>query len=192
MPPEPLIGLYLERSFEMVISILAVLKSGGAYVPIVPEYPKTRVSWILTDSDVPLIVTQQPHRVTLQQWTTQTVKPASLLCADDRQLYRGVDNCDLNHLTGVTNLAYVIYTSGTTGKPKGVMIEHASVSNLTQFIAKTHQLNDSTRALLFSNYVFDALVFELFPVLLSGGRLYIVLSQITQGGDWLYIGSIAG
>ncbi|NQZ12780.1 MAG: AMP-binding protein, partial [Algicola sp.] len=83
-------------------------------------------------------------------------------------------------LSGPGDLAYVIYTSGTTGKPKGVMIEHHSVVNLSQFIARTHQLDETTRALFFSNYVFDASVFELFPCLLSGSRLIIVPGTAQQ------------
>ncbi|PCK01701.1 MAG: hypothetical protein COA42_22895, partial [Alteromonadaceae bacterium] len=180
MPVDTLVALYLGRSIEMVVSILAVLKAGAAYVPISPEYPKARSVFILADTAAPLVLSQGQHQDTLTAWfSEQDVSPAVVL-VNSLDLNAKASTGNLPALSGSQDLAYVIYTSGTTGTPKGVMIEHKSVVNLSQFIGRTHQLDDRTRALFFSNYVFDASVFELFPCLLAGSRLTIVPSSAQQ------------
>ncbi|MDE9443624.1 amino acid adenylation domain-containing protein, partial [Xenorhabdus bovienii] len=181
MPADTPIALYLDRSLEMVISMLAVLKAGGAYVPISPAYPPERTRFILTDTAAPCVVTQQRHLMALGEYP----HTLSLIAADDPSVTAGrpVDNPAPANTS--TDLAYIIYTSGTTGQPKGVMVEHASVINLSQFIARTHLLGETVKALFFSNYVFDASVFELFPALMAGSTIFIAPAAVTGDSDQL-------
>ncbi|WP_275361910.1 non-ribosomal peptide synthetase [Xenorhabdus bovienii] len=175
------IALYFDRSPEMIISMLAVLKAGGAYVPVSPEYPTERVQFILTDTATPCVLTQQRYLTTFQQLAESSI----LIAADNRAdtISQPVEN--LKSINKPTDLAYIIYTSGTTGQPKGVMVEHAGVNNLSQFIARTHLLKPNTRTLFFANYVFDASVFEIFPALITGASLFIVPSEITHNSEQL-------
>ncbi|WP_426575526.1 amino acid adenylation domain-containing protein (plasmid) [Xenorhabdus stockiae] len=181
MPADTPIALYFDRSLEMIISILAVLKAGGAYVPVSPEYPTERVQFILVDTATPCVLTQQRYLTTLRP----QVKSSILIAADNRAdtVSQPVEN--LESINKSTDLAYIIYTSGTTGQPKGVMVEHVGVNNLSQFIARTHLLKSHTRALFFSNYVFDASVFEIFPTLITGASLFIVPTEMAHNSEQL-------
>uniref|UniRef100_UPI001FE65A73 non-ribosomal peptide synthetase n=1 Tax=Xenorhabdus indica TaxID=333964 RepID=UPI001FE65A73 len=185
MPVDTPVALYLDRSLEMVISMLAVLKAGGAYVPVSPQYPAERVQFILEDTRSPCIVTQQQYLVTLSEYTHLLEKPPALIAADDQAVTAGQPAENPPLINQPADLAYIIYTSGTTGQPKGVMVEHSSVQNLTQFIARTHLLAPQVKALFFSNYVFDASVFEVFPVLMSGATLYIAPAAVTGNSEQL-------
>ncbi|MDX7992683.1 non-ribosomal peptide synthetase, partial [Xenorhabdus littoralis] len=179
------IALYLDRSLEMVVSILAVLKAGGTYVPISPEYPSERVQFILSDITAPCAITQKRHLTTLTKYGQILSEQLTLISADDRTITAGQPVENLTLINKPTDLAYIIYTSGTTGQPKGVMIEHSSISNLTQFISRTHLLSPQTKALFFSNYVFDASVFEIFPALLAGSALFIAPVSVTKDSEQL-------
>ncbi|WP_155271371.1 AMP-binding protein, partial [Xenorhabdus bovienii] len=130
------IALYLDRSLDMVISMLAVLKAGGAYVPVSPAYPPERIRFILTDTAAPCVVTQQRHLTALGEYS----HALSLIAADDPSVTAGQSVDNPVPVNTSTDLAYIIYTSGTTGQPKGVMVEHTGVVNLSQFIARTHLL----------------------------------------------------
>ncbi|WP_416778066.1 amino acid adenylation domain-containing protein [Xenorhabdus budapestensis] len=185
MPADTPVALYLDRSLEMVISMLAVLKAGGAYVPISPEYPAERVRFILADTQAPCVVTQQRHLPVLETYCEILPVQPALIAADDQAVTAGQPAENPALINQPTDLAYIIYTSGTTGQPKGVMVEHSSVLNLTQFIARTHLLAPQVKALFFSNYVFDASVFEVFPVLMSGATLYIAPAAVTGDSEQL-------
>ncbi|MEO3738701.1 amino acid adenylation domain-containing protein, partial [Shewanella baltica] len=169
----------------MVVSILAVLKAGGAYVPLSPEYPAERSQFILADTEAALLVTQTVHVGVLTALVSdlQTTQPTMMMVDDMDLCYQPIDNICAN--TSSRDLAYVIYTSGTTGKPKGVLIEHRGVVNLSQFITRTHGISAETKALFFSNYVFDASVYELFPCLLSGASLHIVPEHVQKNPEIL-------
>ncbi|MEX0448014.1 amino acid adenylation domain-containing protein, partial [Xenorhabdus sp. SGI246] len=187
MPVDTPVALFLDRSLEMVISMLAVLKAGGAYVPVSPQYPAERVQFILEDIGSPCIVTQQHYLVTLSEYTYLWEEQPALIAADDQAVTGGQPAENPALINQPTDLAYIIYTSGTTGQPKGVMVEHSSVLNLTQFIARTHLLAPQVKALFFSNYVFDASVFEVFPVLISGATLYIAPAAVTGDSEQLLV-----
>ncbi|WP_416778068.1 amino acid adenylation domain-containing protein [Xenorhabdus budapestensis] len=185
MPVDTPVALYLDRSLEMVISMLAVLKAGGAYVPVSPSYPVERVQFILEDTRSPCIVTQQQYLAPLAECTHLLAELPTLIAADDQAVTAGQPAENPALINQPTDLAYIIYTSGTTGQPKGVMVEHTNVLNLTQFIARTHLLAPQVKALFFSNYVFDASVFEVFPVLMSGAALYIAPAAVTGDSEQL-------
>ncbi|WP_243714008.1 AMP-binding protein, partial [Nostoc sp. 106C] len=122
--PEVLVGICLERSLEMVVGLLGILKAGGAYVPLDPAYPQERLSFILDDTQTPLILTVKQLAKNLASNQRQVV------CLDsDWEII--AQNSQENPVTKLTldNLSYVIYTSGSTGQPKGVMITHRGICN---------------------------------------------------------------
>jgi len=171
---DTLIVLYLERSLEMVISQLAVLKAGAAYVPVSPDYPKARSCFILEDTQAPLMIASGQYTAQLDSWLTEAGLSTVILTAEgDNSLLLDNQQIDTSLTTKSTDLAYVIYTSGTTGQPKGVMIEHKSVINLIEAQIERFSLRTSQRSLLFAANVFDASVFELYVSLHIGHTLYL-------------------
>ncbi|MFT4929983.1 MAG: amino acid adenylation domain-containing protein/thioester reductase-like protein, partial [Phenylobacterium sp.] len=169
----PLIALYFDRSVEMVIAILAVLKAGAAYVPISPDYPQARCGYILKDSAATLILTQNQHGTRLDQWQRELNNQAKVLAVDAQQLV-GIDNLSNSYNTAVSqDLAYVIYTSGTTGQPKGVMIEHHSVVNLVSHQQRVLDFAEDEVVLWLASYIFDASVESLFTTLTRGATLIL-------------------
>ena len=122
--PDILVGICVERSLEMVIGLLGILKAGGAYVPLDPGYPQERLAYMLADSQVAVLLTQQRLVDSLPQHST----PLVLLDADSEHIAQQSQENPISG-TNADNLAYVIYTSGSTGKPKGVLVSHHNVSN---------------------------------------------------------------
>ncbi|MFN7415108.1 MAG: non-ribosomal peptide synthase/polyketide synthase [Dolichospermum sp.] len=163
-----LVGICVERSLEMIVGILAIFKAGGAYVPLDPGYPQERLQYILEDTLVSLLLTQQRILDKLPEHQAQ------LVCLD--QVWEKiVQNNQDNPTSGVTafNLANVIYTSGSTGKPKGVMVEHKGLCNLAQAQMQTFGLHSDSRLLQFASFSFDASIWEIIMALGSGARLYL-------------------
>ena len=181
--PDDLIGLCLDRSENMLISILAVLKSGGAYIPIAPSIPDERLSFILSDAKPKILVTNQIHKDRLKKNINSTITQIESI--DDNTFTNLISSYSLINLetsTSSHNLAYVIYTSGTTGQPKGVMIEHKSMVNLALMQGEKFGLNyeetgQYERCLWYANYVFDAHVSEVFTALIKGHSLYMVSGE---------------
>ncbi|MFT4929014.1 MAG: amino acid adenylation domain-containing protein, partial [Phenylobacterium sp.] len=172
MAADTLIALYLDRSLAMVISILAVLKAGAAYVPVSPNYPQQRSQYIFNDAGAAIILTQTKH---LTMVADGLAGEPIVLAVDSPQLNYQKDGFkdNLACYSSANDLAYVIYTSGTTGQPKGVMLAHRGAVNMVQSLAQIYGVDDCQRALLFSEYVFDASVFELFVALTQGLSLYL-------------------
>lgn len=166
--PEVLVAICVERSLEMVVGFLGILKAGGAYVPLDPAYPKDRLAYMLSDSQVPLLLTQEQLLSELPEHKVHVV-------ALDRDWEVIATESQENLVTGVTasNLAYVIYTSGSTGKPKGVMIEHQSVVNLTETMRVEYGMVSSDRVLQFSSISFDSATDEIYNCLTAGGTLVL-------------------
>lgn len=149
-----LISLTLDRSEWNVITMIGILKAGAAYIPIDPEYPQDRISYIKSDSQSKLTVDE----ILLEEfWEKQ-----SSYTTDDTET-----------APNVNDLAYVIYTSGSTGKPKGVMIEHGNIVNTILSQIKIFDLRESDHSLQFASFSFDASVSEIFITLLSGASLFI-------------------
>ncbi|MBE8986272.1 non-ribosomal peptide synthetase [Nostoc sp. LEGE 12450] len=164
--PEVLVGLCVERSLEMVVALLGILKAGGAYVPLDPEYPTERLSFMLKDAQVSLLLTQQQfiERLTQHQ--------AKLVCLDEAWSQIAQNNQD-NPASAVKpfHLANVIYTSGSTGRPKGVMVEHKGLCNLAQAQIQTFSVDPDSRILQFASFSFDASISEILMALGSGATL---------------------
>src|SRR5947209_6956173 len=130
--PDVKVAICAERSLEMVVGLLAVLKSGAAYVPLDPTYPAARLRFILEDSSPAVLMMQNPLRHKL----TQTSVTPTIVDLTNPGLWSGEPATNLGRSrTGLTSrhLAYVIYTSGSTGRPKGVMVEHAGLSNYLEW-----------------------------------------------------------
>ncbi|MEQ8752229.1 MAG: amino acid adenylation domain-containing protein [Coleofasciculus sp. G1-WW12-02] len=166
--PESLVGICVERSLEMVVGLLAILKAGGAYVPIDPSYPVDRIAYMLADSQVPVLLTQEllvPH---LPKSTAQ------IICLDTQWEDIAAEN---NHNPDSTiqpeNLAYVIYTSGSTGKPKGAMNTHRGICNRLLWMQQTYQLTPEDSVLQKTPFSFDVSVWEFFWTLMTGACLVV-------------------
>jgi amino acid adenylation domain-containing protein len=167
--PEGLVGIYLERSPEMIVALLGVLKAGGAYVPLDITYPQERLAFMLEDSGVSLLLTRTDLRPTLPAQA-----PPQIICLDaDRTVI--ARHSEMNPLPAVTaeNLAYVIYTSGSTGRAKGVMIEHRALVNLTEMTGMEYNLGPGDRVLQFASISWDTSAEEIYPTLTRGATLVL-------------------
>jgi len=180
LKPDTLIALCMDRSLEMIVGILAVLKAGAAYVPIDPSYPQERIDYLLSDTQAALILSQR-H---LAESGTPLLPADKIIYADlSEDLYRERPTDDPVAYSSGKDLAYVIYTSGTTGRPKGVMVEHKSVINLALGQAQAFEIDASSKVLQFASLVFDASVWEIFGALSFGAALYILPSAVRQDAD---------
>jgi amino acid adenylation domain-containing protein len=179
--PEAHVGLFLERSLEMVIGVLGILKAGGAYLPIDPSCPIERLAFMLDDAQVEVLITQQHLQAAVAHHVVQTI----CLDRDWPTIARcRTDNPD----SGVTaqNLAYVIYTSGSTGQPKGVMVEHQHVVRLFRATYDLYHFDAHDVWTLFHSIAFDFSVWELWGALLYGGRLVVVSHVVSRSAQALY------
>ena len=166
--PETLVGLFLERSLEMIIAILGILKAGGAYVPLDINYPEERLAYMLSDSQVSIVLTQESLSSNLPE------NQARLIYVDtDTENIEKESSENLTTTINLDNLAYVIYTSGSTGKPKGVLITHQGLGNLILAQSKTFGVDRDSRVLQFASSSFDASVSEIGMALGTGATLYL-------------------
>jgi amino acid adenylation domain-containing protein/FkbM family methyltransferase len=177
---ETLVGVYLERSLEMAVALLGILKAGGAYLPIDPAYPKERVDYILSDSCLPVLLTQEGLRENLPAHYPQVV-------ALDKEWETISRQSAENPASEVTaeQLAYVIYTSGSTGNPKGAMLHHKGVVNCLLWMQETYGLDETDRFLLKTSLNFDPSVWEFFWPLSVGAS--VVIAQPAGQQDTAYL-----
>lgn len=179
--PEVCVGIYMTRSLEMVIAVLGVLKAGGAYVPLEPTFPVERLTFMLHETQAPIVLTQHHLR---QQLLAQPMQTAQIICLDsDWPTIAQADSCTPEYPATSINLAYVIYTSGSTGKPKGVQVEHRGLTNYLCWALEAYAVAQGQGSLLHSSLASDLTVTSLFAPLLVGQRL--VLLPETQGLDAL-------
>lgn len=179
--PESRVGLWVSRSFDTVIGILAILKAGGTYVPFDPEYPRERVAYMLEDSQISVLLTQVEFE--------QQLPPHQAL-----KVF--IDDCEAslcqqkstNPEVFVTsdNAAYIIYTSGSTGKPKGVVVTHRNVVRLMLATAQSFHFNEKDVWTLFHSYAFDFSVWEMWGAFFFGGRLIVVPYFISRSPEDFY------
>lgn len=164
-----LVPVCLERSAGMIVAILGILKAGAAYVPIDPEYPAARISYILDDCDAPLIISSTYGNEKLREITVLN----TFLMDGDAATLDAQPVTPLFTAPAPNDLAYIIYTSGSTGKPKGVMVEHAGMLN--HLFAKVNDLKmDAATVMAYTaSYTFDISVWQMFAALLSGGRTVV-------------------
>jgi amino acid adenylation domain-containing protein/non-ribosomal peptide synthase protein (TIGR01720 family) len=159
--PDDLLGIKLDRSEKLIVSILAVLKSGGAYVPIDPSYPESRKEYIEKDSNCKVIIDEAE----LEKFNSEKNK---------------YSKANLDQYIKSNNLAYVIYTSGTTGNPKGSLLEHKNVVRLFFTDKPLFDFNEDDVWTMFHSYSFDFSVWEIYGALLYGGKLVVVSKELAQ------------
>ncbi|TAN69948.1 MAG: amino acid adenylation domain-containing protein [Methylobacter sp.] len=164
-----LVGICVERSLDMIIGLLAIVKAGAAYVPLDQDYPEQRLQFILEDAAVPVLLAQS-HL--LERLSASTAK---VVCMDtDRE---AIANCSVDNpaqQSGPDDLAYVIYTSGSTGKPKGCQLTQANVTRLFTATDDWYSFNEQDVWTLFHSYAFDFSVWEIWGALFHGGKLVVV------------------
>jgi natural product biosynthesis luciferase-like monooxygenase protein/amino acid adenylation domain-containing protein len=169
--PDDIIALQLERSEWMIIAILGVMKAGGAYLPIDPVLPKSRVEYMLKDSQAKVLITDElTYSFAKEQ---KTILPILSL-----ERIKSRKKANLTRIIRNNNLAYIIYTSGSTGQPKGVLIEHKGVVNLALCQISLFDISSTDRILQFASYTFDAAVSEIFSTLFSGATLLLTNKDI--------------
>jgi amino acid adenylation domain-containing protein len=179
--PETLVGICMERSLEMVIGILAILKVGAAYVPLDPTYPTERLHFVLEDAQLKFILTQQKQSHKLSNDKTQ------LICLDtDGEIIAQQSRDNPNSQVIPASLAYIIYTSGSTGKPKGVLVNHANVVRLFAATDAWFKFNQQDVWTLFHSVAFDFSVWEIWGALLHGGRLVVVPYEVSRSPQAFY------
>src|SRR5271166_492038 len=175
--PEVLVGLCTGRSTAMVVGLLAVLKVGGAYVPIDPAYPPERIAFMLDDACVSVLLTEQRLLDDLPYGNTP------VLCLDSE--WESIDEGrarNLDSQVGGANLAYVIYTSGSTGRPKGVQISHSALANLLQAMRRLLPMGSQDTLLAVTTLSFDIAALEIFLPLIVGGRVELIDRDVAADG----------
>lgn len=189
--PESIVGICVNRSLDMIVSLLGVLKAGGAYLPLDPTYPAERIAYMIEDAQPEMILTQeaisgQLSAINNQQSTDNGQRATgdhSQLTINNQQLIilpsdwsKITKEPTTNPITAVTpkHLAYIIYTSGSTGQPKGTLLQHRGLVNFANALTVAYGLGGSGKRILqFAPFSFDASVAEIFIALLSGATLYL-------------------
>jgi len=178
--PETLVGLCMERSIEMVVGILGILKAGGVYLPFDPTTPRERLALLLAETQAPILLTQQHLANTFSGY------PGQLYCLDSAwEMFAQESDLAPRSKVSPENLAYMIYTSGSTGKPKGVMIPHRAICNHLHWRQQTYPLLPSDRFLQKASISFDISVWETLWPLMAGATL--VLAQPGGHKDSSYL-----
>lgn len=161
--PDQIVAIMTERSLEMLIGIFAIIKAGGAYLPIDPESPKERIQYMLQDSGTSLLLVHPAFAEQFSFWGEEIVIQSDL--------YADEDGTNLEPLAQAHHLVYVMYTSGSTGNPKGVMIEHQSVICRNDWTQKKYPLTEQDTILQKTPYTFDVSVYELFGWSFVGAKV---------------------
>ena len=179
--PGVLVGLCVERSIEMVVGPLGILKAGAAYVPLEPTYPKDRLAQMISDAQLRFILTQSSltHQLPPTEATVLTLDPEPAPARLDENISTNVSS---------ESVAYMIYTSGSTGKPKAVQIIHRAVVNLLKSAAKTIQATARDNVLALTPISFDIAALELFMPLMLGGR--ITMASREKAADGALLGAL--
>ncbi|MBQ9279588.1 MAG: amino acid adenylation domain-containing protein [Clostridia bacterium] len=169
------VGILMNRSFEMIISILAVLKSGSAYMPINPDYPAERIDYMISDSNCRFLLTTEDLK-----YENDNVKKMIVKVDTSKKNNQEPNNQSSSPIANFENvnepddLAYVIYTSGSTGKPKGVMIKHSSIVNTLLWRKKAYHFDENFSVLQIPSFAFDSSVEDIFTPLIAGAKLVLI------------------
>ncbi|MDW6053303.1 bacitracin non-ribosomal peptide synthetase BacC [Bacillus paralicheniformis] len=163
--PDMIVGVMAERSVEMIVGMLAVLKAGGAYLPIDPEYPEDRIRYMIEDSGISILLKKADKQIDVD-----------LTCIDmnEKGLTKDKATENLEHTSGSSDMAYVIYTSGSTGKPKGVMVNHQSIVNTLYWRKQSYGYSTADATLQVPSFSFDSSVEDIFTTLISGAKLVLI------------------
>jgi amino acid adenylation domain-containing protein/non-ribosomal peptide synthase protein (TIGR01720 family) len=164
--PEVRVGIYVERSPDMAIGLLGILKAGGVCVPLDPEYPKERLRFMLADAQPTVLVTQARFAERLTEWEA----PVVVVDAPETA-YAAEEETPLAHLGFPQNVAYIIYTSGSTGLPKGVMSTHGALVNRLRWGQETYPLGPKDRVIQKAPFSFDFAIWEFFGPWIAGAQV---------------------
>ncbi|MBV9775217.1 MAG: amino acid adenylation domain-containing protein, partial [Gemmatimonadetes bacterium] len=171
--PETRVGVCLRRTPELMVALLGVLKAGGAYVPLDPTYPPERIAYMLDDAAVPVLLTEQALLARLPEHR------AEIVCVDRDAARIAAGGAEPPAVDlSPDNPAYVIYTSGSTGKPKGVVVPHRAMAWFVGAAREVYEITAEDAVLQFASMNFDTSVEEIFPTLLSGGRLVLRTEEV--------------
>ena len=173
---ERLVGVCVDRSFDSVVSLLAILKAGGTYLPLDPKFPKERLAFMLADSEVSLVLSHSSVRDRLPETTARVV-----LLDQDKESLSEAPSTNLFVSNNPDHSAYLIYTSGSTGKPKGVMTPRRALVNFLLSMAETPGITASDTLLAVTTASFDISILEFFLPLVAGAR--IVIATAEQAAD---------
>ncbi|AKT40595.1 non-ribosomal peptide synthetase [Chondromyces crocatus] len=166
--PDVVVGIHVERSITMIVALLAVLKAGGAYLPLDPTYPQQRLAFILADAGAQVILTQEKWFDDLPPHTARVLDLDAIAPQLDAN---ATSNPPLR--ATADHLAYIIYTSGSTGNPKGVLIPRRDTWSVARALAETYALTPESRVLQFASLNFDGSVVEITMTLFSGAALHV-------------------
>jgi amino acid adenylation domain-containing protein len=178
-----LVGLSLERSIQLVVSLIAILKAGAAYLPLDSQYPKERLAFMARDANIEVLVKSDGAASDLDQEVKSVV-----LVDRDRELFAAESGQNPSGRAAPDDLAYMIYTSGSTGTPKGVMISHRAICNRLLWMCSTFSIGKSDKVLQKTPFSFDASVWEFFVPLLAGAQL--ILAKPGGHRDSAYLAEI--
>jgi amino acid adenylation domain-containing protein len=168
--PDQAVGLMVEISIEMIIGMIGILKAGGAFLPIDPDYPKDRIEYMIENSNLEIILTQSnvKERIPFKGKTINL---------ENQSLFNpGCSNID--KINQSKNLVYIYYTSGSTGKPKGVQIQHYNIMNQIFGLKQIYTFDSSFNHILLAPITFDPAVQQIFLPLTTGGKLFLVSKQV--------------
>ncbi|MES0070528.1 amino acid adenylation domain-containing protein [Mesorhizobium sp. M0074] len=184
------VGVLVERSCDLIVGFLAVLKAGGVYLPLDPQLPARRLRFMMQDADATAVISrtefkEQTFEKTLSALNIEDANGRAVILLDKHHAEIALHEAAPPHCSaGPSDLAYVIYTSGSTGQPKGVMIEHRSACNMAEDLRRTYQVGSDSRVLQFASCGFDASLFDFMLALSSGGRLCLApLSASLPGAE---------
>jgi len=178
--PDTLVGICMERSLEMVVGLMGILKAGGAYVPLDPDYPKDRLTFMLEDAAVTVLLTQDHLVKTLPSSGARLIR----LDADWPEIARE-SGSPVESAATAGHLAYMIYTSGSTGRPKGAMNTHRAIVNRLLWMQDAYPLTPEDRVMQKTPFSFDVSVWEFFWPLLTGARLVVARPEGHRDGAYL-------
>ena len=181
---ESVVGVLMQRGPDCIVSILAILKSGAAYLPLDVIYPDERLNYILTDVGAALLLTRREGGMLLCH------VPVPVLCVDDESEHLTDESeVNLSVRPGLGDLAYVIYTSGSTGQPKGVEVTHAGLANLIRWHRRTYGVDEHDHATHVASFAYDAAVWEIWPYLAAGATVHIAddITRLSAAAlvDWM-------
>lgn len=178
--PRSLVGVWIDRSVDMVVAILAVLKAGAAYVPLDPAFPQDRIEFMMSDAQLAAVITQKALALALREGAPRAI----CLDAEAEAIARESD-ANPDHVAGPEDLAYIIYTSGSTGRPKGVMIAHRSVVNFLTSMHREPGIGEGDRFVAVTTLSFDIAGLELHGPLTAGGTVVLASRSTALDGTAL-------
>lgn len=183
--PNDIVSILPQRSIQMIVAILAILKAGAAYSPIDPSYPTQRIQYIVSDSKAKLIICVNEN-------PPEGMQIPVINLTEDISLTE--KNCNLEYVNTKNDLAYIIYTSGTTGKPKGVAVAHYNLVNLVRAYTEEYHMTNEDTVLQFASIAFDQAVWDIFNILLIGGTLclmpYDLIGNTNELEDYMEVNGV--